>query len=231
MQLYLNQRLVTRYSRIGRFLVGFGMAIMGAGLVLSFVRPQEVNLVLLTAFVGIIASQGGVAFVNRWARHPRVDEVLTQALKGLDRRHAIFHYLLGVDHALITPSAAYVLVPRLDEGKIEYRDGKWWQIREKKGLFKRGGRRALGDPEPEAMKQAKHLQNAIQRALPEDDAVQVQPVLVFVHPEARISVSGSAVPAVHVKKLKGWLRQQPKGKGPDLAALDAWARQKLGLES
>ncbi len=231
MQHYLNHRLVTRYSRIGKFLVGIGMAIMGAGLVLSFVRPQEVNLVLLTAFVGIVASQGGVAFVNRWSRHPRVDEVLTQALKGLDRRHAIFHYLLGVDHALIAPSGAYVLVPHLEEGQIEYRDGKWWQIREKKGLFKRGGRRALGDPEPEAFKQAKHLQKAILRAAPEIDELQVRPILVFVHPEARVSVSGSTVPAVHVKKLKGWLRQQPKGKGPDLAALEAYARQKLGLES
>lgn len=97
MRQYINSAKVNRNARLSRILSFGGLGIMGLGLLLSFrLRPQDrFELVLGLFLIGILASQIGQPMRNRWDRRPRLDEILDGALKGLDRRFAIFHYALG----------------------------------------------------------------------------------------------------------------------------------------
>jgi hypothetical protein len=120
---------------------------------------------------------------------------------------------LRVDHALITPNGAFVLLPRTEDGVIEYQEGKWLQKREKRGFLRRGGARDIPGLERQARSGTAKLQRRLRRHLPEEAQPDVQPVLVFIHSEANVRVQDAPHHVVHVKKLKSWLRRLPKAKG------------------
>jgi hypothetical protein len=140
---------------------------------------------------------------------------LSGALKGLDGRFALFHYLLRVDHALLTPNGAFVLIPRTEDGVIEFEDGRWLQQREKSGFFRRGGKREIGGLQRQARSGTMKLQRRLKKILPEDGLPDIQPVFVFVHTEARVNVQDAPFHAVHYKKMKSWLRKGPNNQGLD----------------
>ena len=167
---------------------------------------------LVAALVGTVMSQLGMALVNRWARHPRMDEVLSEALKGLDKRFTLIHYALGAPHALLGPGHALALVPVREEGIVTYEEGRWIQDRPRRGLFRRGGRRDLDDLEKQAAGAARSLRESLAKAGLGLDDVEVGAVLVFIHPGARVQVRDAPVPAVHIKKLKDWIRRTLRGR-------------------
>jgi hypothetical protein len=220
MRLYLNEQLVRRNSFWGKVFVWGGLGLAIGSVVISFQSPQVLNPYVLAGFLGVFAAQAGTMLTNRWGRNPRMDEVMSEALKGLDDRFALFHYLLRVDHALITPNGAFVLLPRTEDGVIEYQEGKWLQRRQKRGFLRRGGTRDIPGLERQARSRAVKLKRWLRRYLPEEAQPDVQSVIVFIHSEANVRVEDSPHPAVHVKKLKSWLRRLPKAKGLTGAQID-----------
>ncbi len=228
MQRYADDRAIARSGRFGRILTFGGLGVMAVGLVVSVVWPKNVNLVLGAAFVGIFGSQFGMLYYNRWGRHPRTDEIIDDALKGLDGRFSLFHYKLGTNHALISPAGVYALVPRWEQGEISFHDGKWFFYQEKGGLFRRAGERTLRGVAPNTGAEVDALAYAIKKRLGKPEAVPVQPILVFMHPRASVKVKGAPMLGVHVKKLKETIRQLPKG--PTLTTDEVQAiAEKLGL--
>lgn len=211
MQRYADDRAIVRNGRFGRILTFGGLGVMAVGLVASIVWPKEVNLVLGSAFVGIFGSQFGMVYYNKWGRHPRVDEIVDDALKGLDNRFAVFHYKLGTNHALVSPAGVFALVPRWDQGEVSYRDGKWTLFQEKGGMLRRAGVRPLRGVEASAKAESDSLEYALKKKLGRPDDIPAQALLVFMHPKATLKAKGTPMLAVHAKKLKETLRQLPKG--------------------
>ncbi len=228
MQRYADDRTIARNGRIGRILTFGGLGIMAVGLVASILWPKEVNLVLGSAFVGIFGSQFGMLYYNKWGRRPRVDELVDDALKGLDNRFAVFHYKLGTNHALISPAGVFALIPRWDRGEVSYRQGKWTLFQEKGGMLRRAGEHPLRGVESSTQAEVDALAHALKKKLERAEAVPAQALLVFMHPKASLKVKGTPMLAVHVKKLKETLRQLPKG--PTLTEDEVRAlAAKLGL--
>ncbi len=224
MRLYINERLVRRNSLFGKILTWGGLAIVVGSVVISLQSPQELNPYVFGGFLGVFATQFGTILSNRWGRSPRLDEIISDGLKGLDDRFAVFHYILRADHALFTPNGNFALIPRTEEGVIEFRDGKWVQQREKRGFLRRGGSREITGLDRQALSVAAKLQRRLRKSFPEEALPDVQPVLVFLHSEANVQVQDSLLPAVHVKKLKGGLRRLPKSKGITREQIDDLAR-------
>lgn len=220
MRLYINERLVRRNSTLGKILTWGGLGIVIVSVVISFRSPQELNPYVFGGFLGVLLTQIGAVLTNRWGRQPRLDEVLSAALKGLDARYALFHYLLRVDHALLTPHGVFVLIPRTEDGVIEFEDGRWYQQRERAGFLRRGGRRAIGGFQRQAESNKSKLLRRLRRIFPENAPPEVQPVLVFVHTDAQVKVQDAPHLAVHYKKMKVWLRRVPKYQGLDSDQID-----------
>lgn len=223
MRQFINERLIRRNSTLGKVFTWGGLGIVIVSVVISFRSPQELNPYVFGGFLGVLLTQIGAILTNRWGRQPRVDEILSTALKGLDARFALFHYLLRVDHALFTPNGAFVLIPRTEDGVIEFEEGRWIQQREKRGILRRGGKREITGLRRQVRSSITKLQRRLKKILPEDAILDIQPVFVFVHSEAHIKVQDPPVHAVHYKKLKSWLRGSPKFQGlePDKIELIA----------
>ncbi|HEY70222.1 MAG TPA: hypothetical protein G4O08_06530 [Anaerolineae bacterium] len=211
MRHFVNQALIRRNSLIGKALVWGGLAIVIGSVLISLQSPDVLNPYVFGGFLGVIATQIGTLLTNRWGRSPRLDEVIGNALKGMDERFVFFSYILRVDHALLSPAGTFVLIPRPEDGVIDYQDGDWLQDRPKRGLLQRGGRRSLSGFERQARTDSRKLQRKLAKHLSEESIPEVQPIFVFFHPDAQIQVTDSPFPAVHVKKLKAWLRKLPKG--------------------
>jgi hypothetical protein len=221
MRHYVNQALIRRNSLIGKILVWGGLAIVIGSVLISLQSPDVLNPYVFGGFLGVIATQMGTLLTNRWGRSPRLDEVIGNALKGMDERFVLFSYILRVDHALISPAGTFVLITRPEDGVIDYQDGDWFQDRPKRGLFQRGGRRSLSGFERQARTESGKLQRKLAKHLSGEDIPAVQPVFVFFHPDAQLQVTDSPFPAVHVKKLKTWLRKLPKGSSLPSDQVDA----------
>jgi hypothetical protein len=224
MQHYTHEAKIRRYATLGTVAMIAGMASMIVAIYLALKQQQQqFPLVMATSFGGVIVSQIGVYLRNHWGRHPRRDEILNDALKGLDQRYSIFHYTLRASHALIAPSGVYAVCISDIEGEISYRQGKWRQVRPRRRGTKE---QTLSEPTRQTQSEVSLLRRALRGRLKREDLAQVpiEPILVFIHPNAQVETEKPPFAAIHIKKLKGFLRSLPKG--PTLAAeeVDALAR-------
>ncbi|MFQ5921948.1 MAG: hypothetical protein ACE5M4_03825 [Anaerolineales bacterium] len=218
MRQYIDLAKVKRNARLARILSFGGLGIMGLGLLISFRPPYRIDLVLGLFLTGILASQIGQPMRNRWDRQPRTDEILDGALKGLDQRFAIFHYSLGARHVLICPGGVFALIPRVEDGKIEYADGHWTRTTSKGGLFRRAGTRSIRGIEREVVAEVDRANSRLN--LP----FSVRPFIVFLHSNAETNVREAPALASHSKKLKTSVRRLPKAEtlsGGQIAQLAA----------
>jgi hypothetical protein len=211
MRIYVDHAKIERRARLGQILIGAGLASFVIGLIISFVRPEQIPVVLATALIGLVLSQGGNVVFSRWGRSPRMDQVIDDALKGLNDNYALIHYAFGADHFMVSPAGVFLISPRPEEGEITFENGEWWQEVPKRGLLRRGGRRSLGDLGKRAARDARKLTHRLEKATPELEGVDLEPILLFVHEDAEVRVEDAPLPCVHFKKIKGWIRKQPRG--------------------
>lgn len=216
MRVVSNEKLVKRNVQIGKYAAIGGMGLLVVALVLNLLAltrdPEEsaslIMYVLIAFFAGYTLTNIGKVFNDRWARRP--DRGLVEALKGLDERYTLYNYRLGAAHVLTGPSGAIVLHPKYQSGPIQY-DGKRWQNPGmRRGLFGLGGGApALGNPVQEVAAEVQAFHRFIKKNAP-DLEVNPEPILVFMHTRAELSVKDSPVPALHFKQLKDYVRKLPK---------------------
>jgi hypothetical protein len=160
---------------------------------------------------GFLLSQIGIFFGNRWGRSPRPDEILTNALKGLDDKYILYHYMTAASHLLVGPAGLWVLLPFQQQGSITYDP-------DKKRLNQKGGnlymklfaQEGIGRPDQEAATSIGEINKFIKKeteipGLPEPEAI-----VVFVNPKANVNAANAPVPTLHVEKLKDFIRGQAR---------------------
>jgi hypothetical protein len=219
MRLYTNESRIQRNHNTGRFLVFSGLALLAGGFIYSLRHQDDVSLVLMVAILGTLTSQFGIAMLNRWGKSPREDQQIDAALKGLNDDWALLHYAGPTNHILLGPAGCLALVPRDEQGKVTLEDGEWINDSPPRGLLRRGGRGRLRGLERGASQAAGNLQSFLDAHFKstEGDGYRAEPVLIFMNDEAELEVEPdkAPVPAVHYKKIKGWLRRQPKERAPE----------------
>ncbi len=215
MRQYTNERLVKRNGRFGRALMytGLGLTILAAAIV--FREPNFILPALIVMLIGGFFSQIGTALVNRFGRDPRMDQIIDASLKGLDDNYATFHYLLGTDHALVTPAGIFAIIPRWEKGQITYKDGDWFHKKPKGRISIRNRERALRGLEKEALQERRSLERSLEKNLKSSEDLNIQPMLVFIAEDADLNVDDAPVLATHRKKIKGTVRNLERGKSLD----------------
>jgi hypothetical protein len=215
-----NDRYIQTRSKIGRYASLGGLAILAVGLLISFLgqqRPQLITFSFVCLLIGFVLSQVGIYYGNRFVRPDRPDEALTKALKGLDDRFVLYHYQLPTPHVLLAPDACYVLAVQQQSGKVAARGDRWKHPLGWRWLFAWASQENIGNPARTAQLEAQALQAHLSKKLP-DVEVPLTPVVVFSNPDVELDVSDTAVPVVHIKKLKDWLRGTGKGQGLSASA-------------
>jgi hypothetical protein len=118
---------------------------------------------------------------------------------------------------LVGPVGVWVLGAFPQAGKMAYdaakkrwrqKGGSW--VQKYLRIFAQEG---LGSPDLEVEIDLEKLQKHLQSKLPEGEMPEIQPALVFIHPEADLEEVGDPpMPAIAGKDLKEYLRKTTKGK-------------------
>ncbi|MDP2975059.1 MAG: hypothetical protein Q8N45_02480, partial [Anaerolineales bacterium] len=191
MKIITNQKLIRRNARIGQVTSLAALAILGAGMYITFTMKDKVAYSMAALIIGFFLSQVGIYFGNRWGRRPRPDEVLDRSLKGLGREYTIYHYVTPVSHLLLGPAGLWTFTPYYQAGTITYQKGRW---RVKGGGFAQSylrifGQENLGRPDLEAEAGVETLKRYLRRQLPEGaELPEIKTALLFTIPKAELKI-------------------------------------------
>lgn len=212
MIIYRDEERIARLKKRGQQVSVAGFLLLLGGFVLVFLTVQYLILFQTLALVGGFGlTQYGLYLQHRYARSPRPDEVLDDAVKSVARDGVMYHFVLPAPQVLLTPAGPIVFVLKYQTGIIHAEGDKWSQ----KGLgFRRFfGQEGLGNPTREAEKMIAALAGYISREAPEIDEVPIAAMIVFTSKnKEELDVAGSRIPAMHYSKVKGFMKQQAKGK-------------------
>lgn len=223
MRIVKDDALIKRRGRIGQWTSLGALAVLGIGMYLSFQQRTDLFPYSIGALIlGFTMTQIGMYFSTRFGRSPRPDEKLDAALKGLPGDTTVYHYASPVSHLLVGPMGIWALLPYHQRGKLTY-EGKRWRLRG--GGFMQSymslfGQEGLGRPDVEAASQIDAVHKHLAKKMELTAVPPIQAALVFTHEELEIAVEGAPLPAVPMKKLKDFVRQQSKlgALGPDRIA-------------
>lgn len=216
MKIVSNAKKIKRNYKIGLYtsLGSLVFLFIAVGLTIT----GNVNLTsysFAAMLAGLLLSQVGVYFANRFGKSPRVDERITQGLKGLDDRYTLYHYITPAPHLLTGPSGVWVLVPQYHPGKISYEKNRYRQ--QGVGLFSRlVGQEALGRPELEAQSFQQDVEKYLKQSVGEEELPPVRSLIVFTNPKASVQVQEAPIPTLHVEKLKDFIRRATKDMAVDM---------------
>jgi hypothetical protein len=214
MKIVKDEKKIQRNARIGSVVTIVSLAILGVGMYITFMRPEQFFLSIIALLVGFLLSQVGILYTNRWGRKPRPDEMLEQALKGLDDRYGLYHYHTPATHVLVGPAGIWTLHPKTQRGTITYNKNRW---RQRGGGFLQGylrifAQEGIGRPDLEIESDVDGLNKYFIRNLPDLDLPPIQSALVFFHPEIDLQVEDAPTPTLFAKKLKDFIRKEAKEK-------------------
>lgn len=224
MNIITNESLIKRNARIAQISMIAGLVVLAGGMFVSirFTDPRYFYLTLLALLFGFILSQVGIHFANRFSRHPRPDEQLNQALKGLDGKFTLYHYMTPIPHLLVGPAGIWVLMPRNQKGRIIFSNGRWKQ----KGgnlYLKIFAQESLGRPDIDLEAEIDRVKQFLSKNLPEGSEIpSIRAALIFTDPKIVIDIPENAEPpaeTVVLKDLKEIVRKAAKGKALTPAAV------------
>ncbi|RPI21538.1 MAG: hypothetical protein EHM70_24960, partial [Chloroflexota bacterium] len=212
MKIVSNQKKINRNYKIGLYTSLASLAFLVGAVILTFyglTRPEVTSYSFIAMIVGLILSQVGVYFANRWGKSPRVDERLSQGLKGLDERYTLYHYSTPVPHLLVGPAGIWVINPQYQSGVVTYEKNRFRQ--KGVGFFSKVvGQEGLGRPDLEANAYQEDFQKFLQKSLPENSQPTVRSMIVFTSPKATIQAQDAPIPTMHVEKMKDFVRRKHK---------------------
>jgi hypothetical protein len=214
MKIFSNEKLIKRNSNMGRIASYIGLAVMAGSMYITFRYPQWITYAYILLFGGLGLSQLGLYYGNRWGRRPRPDEQIDQALKGLDDRFSLYHYLTPTRHLLVGPAGVWVIMHFYQSGKIVYESGRWKQrgagfFEGYKRLFFQEG---IGRPDLEIPAEVQTIEKYLDKKLPDAELPKPKAVLVFTNDRAELEVEQAPVPTVTAAKLKETIRKSGKEK-------------------
>jgi len=211
MEVFVFERLVKQRARLGRYASLAGLLILAGGLVASF-YGQYLYLSMVALIAGFVLSQLGNYNLLRWGRKPRQDEVLSSALKGLERKYRFYHYYLPATHVLIGPTGLFVFLVKPQGGKISCEGARWRTKLSVGRVLLFFGEEALGNPAADLDQEMRKLARFINEKNPELGTAPVHGAVVFSSPKAELDLHEPTINVLVPKQLKAYVRA-PAEKG------------------
>ena len=224
MQVVVNERFLERRARISRLATWGGLAVLLVGFVISlaiepltqWLEPQWTMALTWILMIGGISAFNTGRFYNvRWVMRPREDEVLAHGLKGLDHRYRFLNYMPNTPealHVLVGPAGVFVLHARRQDGEITNRGDKWRRKLGITAILRSFFEGAFGNPTQDALRETGAVRKLLASEFSEEELTQLpfQPLIVFMDPRAKLTVSEPAVPVMTPKELKDFARKLRK---------------------
>jgi hypothetical protein len=214
MKTYSNEKLIKRNTLIGNITSLTSIAVLGVGMYLSFkdtTGSQYLTITYTCLIVGFLLFQVGNYFTNRFGKPPRPDQRISQALKGLDDKYTLYHYMTNIPHLLVGPSGIYCLLPYNQIGTITYNAEKnRWKQTGGNFFLKTFGGESLGRPENDSQYTVGDITKFFQKKGVDLGGTIPEPVLVFTNEKATIDAGSYEGLVVISEKLKELIRKRAK---------------------
>jgi hypothetical protein len=204
MKVHTDQEMLARGGRLGQLATFIGLVMVFGALIASFTQYRVMSIVLIA--LGVVMYTLGSRGQQQSVREPRTIGQLTDALSEFDDRYRLYNHLVPVDHALLTPHGVFVVIVRAMDGRIRSFSDKWVRDLTLSRILRFFTEESLGNPSKEAQQGVDKLQKYIEEHAPGVDA-EVQPVVVFTNPSARLEVTSSSVPVLPLRRLKSHVRR------------------------
>jgi len=122
MKLSINYKLIERNKKIAQITLFASLALLTIGFIwtLRNSEPSKSLIGYMILIPAYLLVQISIFMANRWGKSPRPDEIVVQALKGLDNRYTLYNFTTGVPHLLIGPIGIWIINPYHHKGKISY---------------------------------------------------------------------------------------------------------------
>ena len=214
MKIIKNEKLIKRNSVIGQWLSLGALVVLGLGMYISFAKPDLFTYSLICLLIGFIMTQVGMYMGSRWGRSPRPDEKLDSGLKGMHSEFTLYHYATPASHLLVGPSGVWALLPYHQRGKIFFEKNRW---KLKGGGLLQGymrifGQEGIGRPDIDAENEVITVRKFLTKNMGETTIPEIKAILVFTSDEVELEAGDSPVPAMKLKQLKEFMRQNSKNR-------------------
>jgi hypothetical protein len=205
MRVIINQALIDRNRKMSQILFFVSLAGMGIGFFYTWTsdpNQQSNQLSCLILPILLLMTLTSVRMANTWIREPRPVNVLSDALKGMDKKHTIFHHLLPAAHVLIGPEGVFTIKTVWQERPYQVKGQKWYGdhglLRKLQGYLRQD---LLGNPFQDAIFEAQQVQKMIDKIAP-DSGVEVQPLIVFISANAEFEAEDPLFPVLYADPKK-----------------------------
>lgn len=216
MKVILDYQILHRRARLSHIASLGGLLILLGSVALSLWQPSWNTISAIMLFTGFAVSVTGIYYANRWVKKPRPEEVLNEALKGLNDQYRLYHYVLPCDHLLLTPSSLVVIETVALEGYFSYHDGHWKQ----NWTFSRALRffveEKLGDPTARAISCSQMMKEHLVDKIPEAQKIDARAIVVFTNPYAELDIEKAPITICKPNKLRRRLNGEKKKISIDL---------------
>jgi hypothetical protein len=210
MRVVINQALIDRYRRFSHILFFVSLAGMGVGFFYTWTsnpNSQGNQLSCLILPILLLMTLTSVRMANNWIREPHPVEVLSDSLKGLGKKYAIFHHVLPAPHVLIAPEGVFTITTVWQERPYSVTGKKWHGeeglLRKINGYMRQD---LLGNPFQTAQLEAQQMQKLVDKIAP-DSGIEVQPLIVFISPKGEFTAEDPLFPVLYAdSKRKPSLR-------------------------
>jgi hypothetical protein len=214
MKIIKNEKLIERNGKIGQYTSLAALIVLGAGMYVSFAKPELFKYSIICLVAGFIMTQIGMYMGNRWGRSPRPDEQFDTGLKGLHSEFNIYHYTSPVPHFLVGPSGIWALLPYHQRGKVTFEKNRWKMtgggfLQSYMRIF---GQESLGRPELDAENEIQTLTKFFTKKMEGSIIPEVKAILVFTNNDVELNANESPIHAMTLKQLKEFLRQGGKNR-------------------
>jgi len=215
MNIITNETLIKRMGYIAQGSMIAGLVVLVAGMVLSFNDPAKYFTVsMVSLIVGFGLSQVGIHYGNKFGRPPRPNELINQALKGMDRKNTLYHYMTPVPHLLVGPIGVWILLTRHQRGRIIFDNGRWKQ----KGgslYLKIFAQDSLGRVDVDLQSEREKILTFLKKHIPEAELPPINAAVIFTNPNVTIDIPddvNTGAVTVKITDLKEILRKDNKNK-------------------
>lgn len=244
MKVVVNLKLVRKFKIFTRLSLAGMLIFLVAGLIFAFfnITPYVLlNFVLATFFIvatyTLLRLNGWLS--SRWGSNPRLDEKITDSLKGLADDYVIYHYVTDVPHVLMGPNGISLLEIFDLPGKIQYdKEKNSWRYAKKGNFLSRIFQsEKFTNPEKESVYVYKDWDKFLARLSESDfyhpgpNLPKSQTIIVFPDENTELQVIGSPIPLTKLTRLKELIRGLPRLLPQEGEALKEFMNKLPGGES
>jgi hypothetical protein len=204
MRTITNENMVARQGRVGQLATFIGLLMVFGGLIASFTQYRIMSVFLIA--LGVVMYTLGNRGQEQTEREPRLIKGLAETLGEFDDRYQLYNHVLPADHVLLTPHGVFVLVVRGMGGRIRCFKDKWVRDITLGRILRFFTEESLGQPSKEAQEDVEKLQKYLEEQAP-DVKPEMQGLVVFTDPSARLEVTTACVPVLPLRRLKSHIRK------------------------